>query len=265
MQLVNKCKTFLSRFFTLQCDFWLFFPGHIKTSKVAFLGRSNSGKSSLINSLTRRKDLARISKTPGRTQQVNYFALLERAKISDSINISNNNNRKKNSDSSSLSFRPSDAIGFFVDLPGYGYAYAPDAKVDEWQTRTIEFLMHRQELGVMTRVHLLIDSRHGIMDMDRAVMGWLDAANISYTLVFTKSDLANSSLLRSINESCMRFHSQMYGSLGGSQGPIVHVTSSKTNMGIPELLWSIDGDFTNYVIHENDDFLENLEDRPTVL
>ena len=173
------------------------------------MGRSNSGKSSLINSLTRRKDLARISKTPGQTQQVNYFALLDRAKISDSINSSNNNNNRKkksDSDSSSLSFRPSDAIGFFVDLPGYGYAYAPDTKVDEWQTRTIQFLMHRQELRVITRVHLLIDSRHGIMDMDRAVI-----------------------------------------------------------MGIPELLWSIDGDFTNYVIHENNDFLENLEDRPTVL
>lgn len=227
--------------------------------EVAFLGRSNAGKSSLINALTRRKHLALISKTPGRTQQVNYFALYRDRQRT--LPATNNYYNKKTDASSTLpikkapSFNPLDVVGFFVDLPGYGYAEAPDAKVEEWQERTITFLTQRKEVGVMIRVHLLIDSRHGMGDMDRTVMRWLDDAELPYTLVFTKVDLTNRIyLIRHINDACMRFHAQMYGmTTNTSQCPLIHVTSAKANVGIPELLWSIDADFTNYFCNINAD------------
>jgi len=230
--------------------------------EVAFLGRSNAGKSSLINSLTRRRRLALISKTPGRTQQVNYFALYRDRRRYLSATNNHPNYKTDISSTSSMkkapSFNPLDALGFFVDLPGYGYAEAPDVKVEEWQERTINFLRQRKEVGVMIRVHLLIDSRHGMGDMDRTVMRWLDDAELPYTLVFTKVDLTNRiHLIRYINDACMRFHAQMYGvsttTTTGGQCPIIHVTSAKTNVGIPELLWSIDADFTNYFCNINPD------------
>jgi GTP-binding protein len=121
--------------------------------EVAFAGRSNVGKSSLINALTGRRTLAKTSNTPGRTQQVNFFDLAGRLML--------------------------------VDLPGYGYASAPKAKVVAW-TRLVElYLAGRPELR---RTLLLIDARHGIKDVDRQIMAILDRAAVSYQLVLTKAD-----------------------------------------------------------------------------
>jgi GTP-binding protein len=121
--------------------------------EVAFAGRSNVGKSSLINALTGRKALARVSQTPGRTREINFFNLGERLML--------------------------------VDLPGYGYAKASKALAAEWQELIFAYLRGRANLK---RVILLIDSRRGTMDVDRQVMGLLDRAAVSYCLVLTKTD-----------------------------------------------------------------------------
>lgn len=204
--------------------------------EVAFLGRSNVGKSSLVNSITRTKDLCRTSKTPGRTQQVNYLAMIDPRKKSTAP-VGN----------ATSSLRVSDALAFFVDLPGFGYSEAPVDKIDLWQKTTTEFLLSRTEFGTMTRVYLLIDSRHGTQDFDRSVMQWLDEASIPYTLVFTKADAANkASLIRYINDSFIRYLLKVHMDEEGYQGPTIHVTSSKTGQGIAELMWAIDSDFKGY-------------------
>ena len=188
--------------------------------EVAFLGKSNVGKSSLINALTKKKELAKISKTPGRTQQVNYFALVKKDKC-------------KHQGKGVYAFHPSESTGFLIDLPGYGYASAPDDKVSDWQAKTQEFLLQRRDSTYLRRVFLLIDARHGVANFDRAVMGWFDEASIPYSIVFTKADrVGRPHLVRIVNDVCMRYHSQLYGSDGGVeeevyQSPIVHVTSSR--------------------------------------
>jgi GTP-binding protein len=121
--------------------------------EVAFVGRSNAGKSSLINALTNRKALARVSNTPGRTQQINFFKLGDRLML--------------------------------ADLPGYGYARASKALAAEWQTLIFAYLRGRPSLR---RVALLIDARRGVMEMDKAVMTLLDQAAVSFALVLTKAD-----------------------------------------------------------------------------
>lgn len=121
--------------------------------EVAFAGRSNVGKSSLVNALTGRKTLAKTSNTPGRTQQLNYFALGEAA--------------------------------FMVDMPGYGYAQAPVDQVRAWTGLVKAYLRGRASLA---RVFVLIDSRHGLKEVDRDVLGLLDAAATSYQVVLTKLD-----------------------------------------------------------------------------
>ena len=123
--------------------------------EVAFAGRSNVGKSSLINALTGRNALARTSHTPGRTQELIFF---ERA----------------------------DQAGFrLVDMPGYGYAAAPKAKVAAWTALIHSFLQGRSTLA---RVYVLIDARHGLKDVDHDVFRTLDKAAVSYQIVFTKMD-----------------------------------------------------------------------------
>src|SRR5215469_10365522 len=124
--------------------------------EIAFAGRSNVGKSSLINALTGSRALARISNTSGRTRQINFFDLGGRLML--------------------------------VDLPGYGYAEAPKAAVQSWTKLVRHYLQTR---AVLRRVCLLIDSRHGIKDVDRPLMDMLDGAGVSYQIVLTKADKAS--------------------------------------------------------------------------
>jgi len=122
-------------------------------NEIAFVGRSNAGKSSLINALTGRKALARVSQTPGATRQINFFNLGGRLML--------------------------------VDLPGYGFAKRSKSESEQWQEMIFAYLRRRARLR---RVALLIDARRGVLDSDRQVMGLLDQAAVSYGLVLTKSD-----------------------------------------------------------------------------
>lgn len=122
--------------------------------EVCFAGRSNVGKSSLINALTGRKNLARASNTPGRTQEINFFALGEM-------------NR------------------YLVDLPGYGYAEAPLAIVAKWQALLKSYLAGRQTLR---RAFVLIDTRHGVKEVDEEIMQLLDRSAVTFQVVMTKAD-----------------------------------------------------------------------------
>lgn len=121
--------------------------------EVCFAGRSNVGKSSLINALTGRKSLARASNTPGRTQEINYFAMGEER--------------------------------YLVDLPGYGYAEAPVAVVEKWQRLLKEYLSGRQTLR---RAFVLIDARHGVKKVDEEILTLLDKSAVTFEVVLTKAD-----------------------------------------------------------------------------
>src|SRR5262245_52107970 len=122
--------------------------------EVAFAGRSNVGKSSLINALVRRRGLARASNTPGRTQELNYFAV-------------------------------AGVLFYIVDMPGYGLAEAPKAKVEAWTRLVKAFLRGRPTLR---RVFLLVDVRHGLKPLDTGLMELMDGAAVSYQAVLTKTD-----------------------------------------------------------------------------
>ncbi|MGZ5960767.1 MAG: ribosome biogenesis GTP-binding protein YihA/YsxC [Rhizomicrobium sp.] len=121
--------------------------------EIAFVGRSNAGKSSLINALTNRKTLARVSHTPGRTREINFFKLGDRLML--------------------------------ADLPGYGYAKASKTMTAEWQKLIFSYLRGRASLR---RVSLLIDARRGVLDLDKEVMDLLDEAAVSFGIVLTKID-----------------------------------------------------------------------------
>lgn len=120
--------------------------------EVCFAGRSNVGKSSLINAVTGRKALARASNTPGRTQEINFFTLTDR---------------------------------YLVDLPGYGFAEAPKVVVEKWQALLKRYLQGRANLR---RAFVLIDSRHGIKPVDDEILGLLDKAAVPFQVVLTKAD-----------------------------------------------------------------------------
>ena len=163
--------------------------------EVAFAGRSNVGKSSLVNALTGRKTLARTSHTPGRTQQLNFFDLGGRLML--------------------------------VDLPGYGYARASKSAVRRWTGLTRQYLKGRPGLQ---RVCLLVDSRHGLKAGDLEIMALLDAAAVSYQAVLTKADKTRPKALADVIEKLaaeLARHPAAH--------PEIRVTSAHTGAGIAEL------------------------------
>ena len=164
--------------------------------EIAFAGRSNVGKSSLINALTRRHDLARTSNTPGRTQQLNFFVA------------------------------PGVALAL-VDLPGYGFAKAPKAAVQAWTGLVTDYLKGRATLA---RVFLLIDARHGIKGIDRNIMRLLDEAAVSYQLVLTKADKVKPSALELVASRATETISEHPAAY-----PEPIVTSATTGRGIADL------------------------------
>ena len=163
--------------------------------EICFAGRSNVGKSSLINALTNRKGLARASNTPGRTRELNYFNVDERLNL--------------------------------VDLPGYGYARAPKTEISNWTRLTRAFLRGRAGLR---RVFLLIDSRHGIKPSDIELMEMLDEAAVTYQLVLTKSDKVKKAELTKV----MRRTSRTIGKRPAAH-PELMVTSSEKKTGLDDL------------------------------
>ncbi len=164
-------------------------------AEIAFAGRSNVGKSSLINALTGRKSLARVSRTPGRTQQINFFSLGGRLVL--------------------------------ADLPGYGFARAPKKRIAQWSDLIYRYLKGR---AVLRRVLILVDSRHGLKDSDRALFEFLDEAAVSYQVVLTKTDALK-------NDDAAARARAVAGELSGhvAAHPEVAMTSAETGAGIPEL------------------------------
>ena len=165
--------------------------------EVAFAGRSNVGKSSLLNALTGRNALARTSNTPGRTQELNFFDVGD-----------------------PLAFR-------LVDMPGYGFAKAPKDIVKKWRFLVNDFLRGRQELK---RALVLIDARHGIKEVDREILEMLDKAAVSYRLVLTKADKIKPTALAETLEA-----TRAEASRHPAAHPDILETSSETGLGIPEL------------------------------
>ncbi|MBX9860775.1 MAG: ribosome biogenesis GTP-binding protein YihA/YsxC [Sphingomonas sp.] len=165
--------------------------------EIAFAGRSNVGKSSLLNALTGRNGLARTSNTPGRTQELNFFDI-----------------------GSPLAFR-------LVDMPGYGFAKAPKDVVKKWRFLINDFLRGRQ---VLKRTLVLVDARHGLKDVDHEILEMLDKAAVSYRLVLTKADKIKPTELATVLEATAaeaRKHPAAH--------PQILSTSSETGLGIAEL------------------------------
>lgn len=163
--------------------------------EVCFAGRSNVGKSTLINALTNQNGLARASNTPGRTQELNYFTAQDRL--------------------------------YVVDLPGYGYAKAPKYKVEAWTKLTRAFLRGR---ATLRRVFVLIDSRHGLKDVDLELMDMLDETAVTYQLVLTKSDKLKKGQLARVHAETLKAIAKRPAAF-----PVVAMTSSEKGLGMPEL------------------------------
>ena len=165
--------------------------------EIAFAGRSNVGKSSLLNKLTNRNGLARTSNTPGRTQELNFFEVADPPVLR------------------------------LVDMPGYGFAKAPKDVARKWRYLVNDYLRGRV---VLKRALLLIDSRHGIKDVDREIIDMLDGAAVGYRIVLTKVDKIKASDLAAVQaatEAEARKH--------GAAHPEILVTSSDTGLGMERL------------------------------
>ena len=169
--------------------------------EIAFAGRSNVGKSSLLNALTNRKTLARTSNTPGRTQELNFFDV-----------------------GSPLELR-------LVDMPGYGFAEAPKDLVKRWRFLINDYLRGRV---VLKRALVLVDSRHGLKEVDREVMRMLDDAAVSYHVVLTKGDKVKPSALGALYET-----TAVEAARHPAAHPSIFTTSSETGTGIAELRTAI--------------------------
>lgn len=170
--------------------------------EIAFAGRSNVGKSSLINAVFCKRDLARASATPGRTQQMNYFDL--------------------------------NGLMYVVDLPGYGYARAPEKQVKNWNNLIFTYLKGRPNLR---RVYLLIDARHGIKEKDEEVMKMLDKAAVSYQIVLTKQDKLKAYELEKVVMQTQKKMSRFIAC-----HPTLCVTSSEKKQGLEDVradIWEL--------------------------
>ncbi|MEM7197817.1 MAG: ribosome biogenesis GTP-binding protein YihA/YsxC [Pseudomonadota bacterium] len=163
--------------------------------EIAFAGRSNVGKSSLINALCRKEKLARTSNTPGRTQSLNLFASASGIRI--------------------------------IDMPGYGFARAPKAKVEGWTRLIHTYLLGRPCLRM---TYVLIDSRHGLKGNDFGLMSELDVAAVAYKIVLTKADKIP---LAACNDLCEKMHAALKPH--AACAPTVITTSTKTREGVQDL------------------------------
>ncbi len=169
--------------------------------EIAFAGRSNVGKSSLLNALTNRKGLARTSNTPGRTQELNFFDVGQPLRIR------------------------------LVDMPGYGFAEAPKDLARRWRYLINDYLRGR---AALKRALVLVDSRHGLKDVDREVMAMLDTAAVSYHLVLTKADKVKPTVVAEVLERTVAEAAKH-----PAAHPRLFTTSSETGSGIAELRTAI--------------------------
>jgi GTP-binding protein len=169
------------------------------TPEIAFAGRSNVGKSSILNALVRQNTLARTSNTPGRTREINFFNLGEQLML--------------------------------ADLPGYGYARVSKAQVQQWTGLVDSYLKGRANLR---RVCVLIDSRHGLKESDRGVMAMLDQVAQPYQVVLTKADKVKADYLEKLESSIKAEISKNPASF-----PVIAITSSRKGIGIDELRASL--------------------------
>lgn len=168
--------------------------------EIAFAGRSNVGKSSLINAIANRRSLARTSNTPGRTQELNFFTV-----------------------------GPGDF--YFVDMPGYGFAKAPKSKVDAWTSLIKDYLRGRTTLR---RVFVLVDARHGLKPIDREIFTLLDEAAVTYQIVLTKIDKLKPGQAEKVTQETTDTISAHAAAF-----PLVLATSSEKRVGLSELRASI--------------------------